>query len=545
MRAIGWSSSHRKKGKPVGNNAALNAQGIRNPGKVNWNLSVHALYEAAIKRGEAKLAGGGALLATTGEHTGRSPKDKFIVRDSLTDGTVHWGPVNQEMSSDQFERLYGRMMAYLQGRELFVRDAYAGADPTFRLRVRVVNEFAWHNLFCGNMFIRPPLADLPGFEPDFTIVQAPGFVADPEIDGCNSGTVIAMSFTHRMVLIGGSSYAGEAKKSVFSYLNHVLPGQNVMPMHCSANIGPDGDSAIFFGLSGTGKTTLSADSSRTLIGDDEHGWSNNGVFNFEGGCYAKVINLSQEAEPEIYAASHRFGTILENVVMDPATGALMLDDGSLTENTRSSYPLDFIPNASKDGLGPSPKNVIMLTADAFGVLPPISKMTAEQAMYHFLSGYTARVAGTEKGVNEPQATFSTCFGAPFMTRHPSAYAKLLGEKILGSDVNCWLVNTGWSGGAYGVGQRMKIAHTRAMVSAALDCHLAGVETTQDPNFGLHVPQSCPGVPAEVLTPRNTWADKETYDSTTRELASRFQENFVQYESHVSDSVKAVAIRPAA
>lgn len=529
----------------MGNNAALNAQGIRNPGKVNWNLSVHALYEAAIKRGEARLAGGGALLATTGEHTGRSPKDKFIVRDSLTDGTVHWGPVNQEMSSDQFERLYGRMMAYLQGRELFVRDAYAGADPTYRLRVRVVNEFAWHNLFCGNMFIRPPLTDLPGFEPDFTVIQAPGFVADPEIDGCNSGTVIAMSFTHRMVLIGGSSYAGEAKKSVFSYLNHVLPGQNVMPMHCSANIGPNGDSAIFFGLSGTGKTTLSADSSRTLIGDDEHGWSDNGVFNFEGGCYAKVINLSAEAEPEIYAASHRFGTVLENVVMDPATGALMLDDGSLTENTRSSYPLDFIPNASKDGLGPSPKNVIMLTADAFGVLPPISKMTAEQAMYHFLSGYTARVAGTEKGVNEPQATFSTCFGAPFMTRHPSAYAKLLGEKILGSDVNCWLVNTGWSGGAYGVGQRMKISHTRAMVSAALDGRLAEVETAQDPNFGLHVPHSCPGVPAEVLTPRNTWADKETYDSTARDLASRFQENFVQYESHVGDSVKAVAIRPAA
>lgn len=528
----------------MGNNAALDAQGIRNPGKVNWNLPVHALYEAAIQRGEARLTGGGALLAATGEHTGRSPKDKFIVRDALTEGTVDWGPVNQEMSSDQFERLYRRFMAYLQGRELFVRDAYAGADPTYRLKVRVVNEFAWHNLFCGNMFIRPPLTDLPGFEPDFTIVQAPGFVADPEIDGCASGTVIAMSFTHRMVLIGGTSYAGEAKKSVFSYLNHVLPGQNVMPMHCSANIGPDGDAAIFFGLSGTGKTTLSADSTRTLIGDDEHGWSNNGVFNFEGGCYAKVINLSKDAEPEIYDASHRFGTILENVVMDPETGLLLLDDGSLTENTRSSYPLDFIPNASEDGLGPSPKNVVMLTADAFGVLPPISKMTAEQAMYHFLSGYTARVAGTEKGVNEPQATFSTCFGAPFMTRHPSAYAKLLGEKILGSDVNCWLVNTGWSGGAYGVGQRMKIAHTRAMVSAALDGRLAEFETVQDANFGLHVPQNCPEVPSEVLTPRNTWADQEAYDATARDLAGRFADNFSKYEPYVDDKVKASAIRPA-
>jgi phosphoenolpyruvate carboxykinase (ATP) len=529
----------------VSNNAALDAQGIRNSRQINWNLSVPALYEAALRRGEANIAAGGALLATTGEHTGRSPKDKFIVRDDYTNDTVDWGPVNQEMSTEQFERLYQRMTAYLQGRELFVRDAYAGANPDYRLRVRIVNEFAWHNLFCRNMFIRPPVMDLPGFEPDFTIIQAPGFQADPAVDGCRSGTVVALSFSHRLVLIGGTSYAGEAKKSVFSYLNHLLPGENVMPMHCSANIGPKGDAAVFFGLSGTGKTTLSADGSRTLIGDDEHGWSSEGLFNFEGGCYAKVINLSQEAEPEIYDASHRFGTVLENVVMDPETGLLALEDGSLTENTRSSYPLDFIPNASASGTGPSPKNVIMLTADAFGVLPPISKMTAEQAMYHFLSGYTARVAGTEKGVNEPQATFSTCFGAPFMTRHPSVYAKLLGEKILGSDVTCWLVNTGWSGGSYGVGQRMKIVHTRSMVRAALDGRLGKVETVQDRTFGLHVPRHCPDVPDEVLVPRNTWADKSAYDATARELASRFADNFEKYESYVDDAVKAVAIRPAA
>ncbi len=526
-------------------NAALSARGISNPGNIHWNLPVEALYEAAIRRGEAELATGGALLATTGEHTGRSPRDKFIVRDELTDSTVDWGPVNQAMAPDVFERLYRRVMAYLQGRELFIRDAYAGADPDYRLRVRVVNEYAWHNLFCRNMFIRPPATDLANFEPDFTVIQAPGFLADPEIDGTRSGTVIAMSFSHRVVLIAGTSYAGEAKKSVFSYLNHVLPGQSVMPMHCSANIGEDGNAAVFFGLSGTGKTTLSADASRTLIGDDEHGWSGNGLFNFEGGCYAKVINLSREAEPEIYDASHRYGTVLENVVMDPETRLLDLTSTALTENTRSSYPLDFIPNASESGLGPQPTNIVMLTADAFGVLPPISKMTVEQAMYHFLSGYTARVAGTEKGVDEPQATFSTCFGAPFMTRHPSVYAKLLGEKIAGTNVNCWLVNTGWSGGGYGVGQRMKIAHTRAMVRAALDGRLGSVPTKPDPVFGLHIPQSCPDVPDEVLNPRNTWSDKAAYDATAKELAARFAENFRQYEGHVDAQVMAAAIRPAA
>ena len=526
-------------------NAALSARVISNPGIVHWNLPVESLYEAAVRRREAHLATGGALLATTGEHTGRSPRDKFIVRDELTDSTVDWGAVNQEMAPDVFERLHRRMMAYLQGRELFVRDCYAGADPDFRLKVRVVNEFAWHNLFCRNMFIRPPAADLKGFEPDFTVIQVPGFQADPGLDGCRSGTVIAMSFSHRMVLIGGTSYAGEAKKSVFSYLNHVLPAENVMPMHCSANIGEDGDAAVFFGLSGTGKTTLSADASRTLIGDDEHGWSSNGLFNFEGGCYAKVINLSADAEPEIFEASHRYGTVLENVMMDPETRQLDLTSKELTENTRSSYPLDYIPNASESGLGPQPTNIVMLTADAFGVLPPISKMTVEQAMYHFLSGYTARVAGTEKGVNEPQATFSTCFGAPFMTRHPDVYAKLLGDKIAGTEVNCWLVNTGWSGGAFGVGQRMKIAHTRAMVRAALDGRLADVPTTADPVFGLHVPTTCPDVPDEVLNPRNTWSDKAAYDETARELAARFAENFTKYETHVDAGVRAAAIRPPA
>jgi phosphoenolpyruvate carboxykinase (ATP) len=423
-----------------------------------------------------------------------------------------------------------------------VQDCYAGADPEHRLKVRVVTERAWHNLFARNMFIRPPRRELADFEPDFTILQAPGFEAVPEIDGSRSETVIALSFAERLVLIGGTRYAGEIKKSVFTYLNHVLPESGVLPMHCSANIGADGKAAIFFGLSGTGKTTLSADGSRTLIGDDEHGWGTEGIFNFEGGCYAKVINLSAEAEPEIYAATHRFGTVLENVVMNPETRVLRLDDGSLTENTRSCYPLDFIPNASESGMGPHPRNIIMLTADAFGVLPPISKLTPEQAMYHFLSGYTARVAGTERGLgNEPRATFSTCFGAPFMTRHPAVYAELLGKRIARHGSDCWLVNTGWSGGAYGVGKRMAIAHTRAMIRAVLDGALAGVETKPDPVFGLHVPTACPDVPEEVLNPRNTWADKQAYDEAARELAGRFAENFAKYAPHVDDKVRKAAI----
>ena len=421
-----------------------------------------------------------------------------------------------------------------------------GSEMCIRDRVRVITEQAWHNLFARNMFIRPAREDLNAFEPDYVVIQAPGFKADPTIDGSRSETVIAANLTKHVIVIAGTSYAGEIKKSVFSLMNHLLPPQGVMPMHCSANIGPKGDSAIFFGLSGTGKTTLSADASRTLIGDDEHGWSDKGVFNFEGGCYAKVIDLSAAAEPEIFAASQRFGTVLENVVMDPITRQLDLADRSLTENTRSCYPLDFIPNASETGQGPHPTNVIMLTADAFGVLPPISKLTPEQAMYHFLSGYTARVAGTEKGLGaEPQATFSTCFGAPFMTRKPTEYAKLLGERIAASEANCWLVNTGWTGGAYGTGHRMSIKHTRAMLRAALDGVLADAPLREDPNFGLQVPESCPDVPAEALDPRGSWSDKDAYDATAQSLVADFEENFKQFEGDVSDAVNAAAIRKKA
>lgn len=510
------------------------------------NLGVEALYERALQNREGRMAAGGALLCETGEHTGRSPKDKFIVRDQASEADVDWGAVNQPMASDAFDRLLTRVQAYLQNRHVYVQDLYAGADPSHRLSVRVVTEQAWHNLFARNMFIRPPKADLADFAPDYTVIQAPGFRADPKIDGCRSQTVIAADLSRRIIVIAGTSYAGEIKKSIFSLMNHLLPPKGVMPMHCSANIGPAGDAAIFFGLSGTGKTTLSAEASRTLIGDDEHGWSDTGLFNFEGGCYAKVIDLSARAEPEIYAASHRFGTVLENVVMDPATRVLDLTDRSLTENTRSCYPLDFIPNASATGLGPQPKNVVMLTADAFGVMPPIAKLTADQAMYHFLSGYTARVAGTEKGLGaEPEATFSTCFGAPFMTRRPTEYAKLLGERIAATGANCWLVNTGWTGGAYGVGRRMSIAHTRAMLKAALDGDLDGVAYRRDPNFGLLVPEGCPNVPAEALNPRGVWADAQAYDQSARDLAGRFEANFQKFEGAVTAPVRAAAIHKAA
>jgi phosphoenolpyruvate carboxykinase (ATP) len=453
--------------------------------------------------------------------------------------------VNQPFSEDKFDSLYRQMLAYMQGRDIFVQDCFAAADPAHRIGVRVITQTAWHSLFARNMFLRPTPEQLADFKPDFTIIQMPGFVATPKLDGTRTGVFILVNFARRLVLIGGTWYAGEIKKSVFGLLNYLLPAKGVMPMHCSANIGPKGDTAIFFGLSGTGKTTLSADGSRTLIGDDEHGWSDKGVFNFEGGCYAKVIRLSPEAEPEIYAASMRFGTVLENVVVDPVTRALDLDSEELTENTRSCYPLDFIPNVSSTGMGGHPENLIMLTADAFGVLPPISQMTPDQAMYHFLSGYTARLAGTERGVVEPEATFSTCFGAPFLPRHPTVYAKLLGEKIAKHKTKCWLVNTGWTGGVYGVGHRMKIAHTRAMVRAALDGQLAQVPTTPDPNFGVLVPQNCPDVPADVLNPKNTWNDKKAYDDTARQVAGMFEKNFKQFESEVDDKVKKAAIRAAA
>ena len=523
----------------------LEKHGLKPAGNVFWNLGRAELIEHAVKNGDGKLSKDGALVSLTGQHTGRSPNDKFIVRDETTETSVNWGKVNVGMTPETFDKLHAKVLQYLSGKDIYVRDVYAGADDTYRLKARIVNEKAWHNLFAANMFIQPPEAALTSFDPDFTVLHAPYMKADPKVDGTNSECFIVLNFAKKVVIIGGTIYAGEVKKSVFSFLNYNLPEKGVMPMHCSANIGSNGESAVFFGLSGTGKTTLSADASRTLIGDDEHGWGPNGLFNFEGGCYAKVINLSKEAEPEIYATTERFGTILENVVMDPVKRTLDLNDGSLTENTRASYPLEFIPNASETGKGPHPKNIVMLTADAFGVLPPISKLTSEQAMYHFLSGYTARVAGTEKGVKEPQATFSSCFGGPFMARHPTVYAKLLGQLMDKYGADCWLVNTGWSGGGYGVGNRMKIAYTRAMLKAVLDGVLGKGEFVTDPNFGLLVPKACPGVPSEVLQPKATWPDKKAYDVAAQDVARRFEKNFEQFDSHVDAKVKAAAIRAAA
>ncbi|MFO7588808.1 MAG: phosphoenolpyruvate carboxykinase [Gemmatimonadota bacterium] len=515
----------------------IEKHGIGGASIVRWNYTTPALYEHAIRASEGLLAGG-PLVVRTGDHTGRSPKDKFVVQEPSSEERIWWGEMNRPFPRDRFESLHRRMLAYLQGRGIFVQDLHAGADPQFRIPIRVVTENAWHSLFARNMFIRPPLEALADHDPAFTIIQCPGFHADPALDGTSSTVFIILDLGHRLVLIGGTSYAGEIKKSIFTVMNYLLPASDVLPMHCSANVGPAGDPAVFFGLSGTGKTTLSADSSRTLIGDDEHGWSDHGVFNFEGGCYAKAIRLSREAEPEIYDTTRRFGTVLENVMIDPDTRTLDLDDDSLTENTRAAYPIDMIPNASETGMAGHPKTIVMLTADAFGVLPPIAKLTPEQAMYHFLSGYTAKLAGTEKGLgNEPKATFSACFGAPFMALHPSVYAELLGRKIEEHGVHCWLVNTGWSGGPYGVGKRMKIGHTRAMVAAALDGRLTEVETRVDPVFGVHVPVRCPDVPTEVLDPRQTWEDREAYDRAARELADRFRRNFAAYEEHVGDAVR--------
>jgi phosphoenolpyruvate carboxykinase (ATP) len=524
----------------------LDRHNLRTQGREHWNLMPPALYEEALRRNEGVVCEGGAFVALTGEHTGRSPHDKYIVEEPGSKAAIDWNKVNRPMGQPHFDGLHRKMLAHLGQRDLFVLDCHAGADPAARLKVRVVTETAWHSLFARNMFIRAPRAELADFVPDFTILHAPSLLADPKSDGTRSGTFVLLDFGQRLVLIGGTSYAGEIKKSVFSILNYLLPERGILPMHCSANIGPKGDAAIFFGLSGTGKTTLSADSTRTLIGDDEHGWAAHGVFNFEGGCYAKVIKLSPAAEPEIHATTRRFGTVLENVVMDPATRQLDLDDARYTENTRACYPVDFIPNMTLDGKGGHPQNVIMLTADAFGVLPPVSQLSPEQAMYHFLSGYTARVAGTEKGLGkEPQATFSSCFGAPFMSRHPTVYARMLGEKIAKHGAKCWLVNTGWSGGAYGVGERMQIAHTRAMIRAILDGRLGSSSKAPDPNFGMLVPEACPDVPAQVLNPKSTWRDKAAYDSTAREVARRFEQNFRQFETLVDDRVKAAAIRAAA
>lgn len=500
------------------------------------NLSSPALVELALERGEATLAHGGALAADTGQFTGRSPADKFTVRDTETESTVAWGKVNQPLSEAHFQTLKHDMLEFPHPRELLSQDLYAGTDPATRLRVRVITEYAWHSLFAQNMFVREEGLAF-GNKVDLTVIDLPSFRADPARHGCRSETIIAASLGEKLILIGGTEYAGEIKKSVFSVLNYLLPARGILPMHCSANVGPDGRSALFFGLSGTGKTTLSADASRTLVGDDEHGWSDTGIFNFEGGCYAKIVNLTPEREPEIYGTTARFGTVLENVVLEPQSRRVAFSDVSKTENTRASYPISFIPNASPTGRADHPSAVVFLTADAFGVLPPISRLTAEGAMYHFLSGYTAKVAGTERGVIEPSATFSACFGAPFMPRSPNVYAELLGEKLRQHDASVWLVNTGWSGGPYGVGQRLELTHTRAMVRAALSGALDSVPTETHPVFNLAVPTRCPEVPEGVLDPRATWSDPAAYDTQALKVARLFKSNFARFEG-VSENVQA-------
>ena len=518
----------------------LEHAGLHDLGEVHWNLSTPGLYEWAVRRYEGQVAHLGPLVVSMGQHTGRAAKDKYVVDEPQTTQDVWWGKINVRYPEEKFNTLHNRMTAYLRGKTVFVQDCYAGADQQFRHPVRVINEYAWHNLFVRNMFIQMPRDRkiIRHFVPDFTVLHCPNFNADPDDDGTRSGTFVALHLGKKLILIGGTAYAGEIKKSVFTALNYLLPGKEVLSMHCSANVSKDDpeDVAIFFGLSGTGKTTLSADPNRLLIGDDEHGWSDNGVFNFEGGCYAKVIRLSKEAEPEIYECTRRFGTILENVSLNPTLRRIDLDDSRLTENTRASYPLSHLPNIVPSRMAGHPKNVIMLTADAFGVLPPIARLSPEQAMYHFISGYTAKVAGTERGVTEPVATFSACFGAPFMVRHPSVYAQLLADKIARHQTGCWLVNTGWTGGPYGTGSRMKIQHTRALLNAALTGVLDGVAMQEDPLFSFLVPTEAPGVPREILNPRNTWASPSDYDAQAKKLAGLFQENFVQFEDQTPKQV---------
>jgi len=510
------------------------------PAKTSRNTGDAELIELAIARGEAQFSASGALSVETGVHTGRSVQDKFIVRDTSTEETIWWDN-NKPLSPEQFELLWGDFRRHAEARQLFVQDLHAGASPGHRLNARIFTEYAWHALFIRNLLRKPQFAELTSFQPGFTVVNLPSFRADPKRHGVRTETVIACNFAKRLVLIGGTSYAGETKKSVFGYLNYVMPERGVMPMHCSANVDDKGRSTIFFGLSGTGKTTLSADPKRTLLGDDEHGWGDGGIFNFEGGCYAKTIRLSQEAEPEIWAATNRFGTVLENVILDPVTRVPDFDDGRLTENTRSAYPLEFISNASATGTAGHPKNLVMLTADAFGVLPPIAKLSPSQAMYHFLSGYTAKVAGTEKGLGkEPQATFSTCFGAPFMPRHPSVYGNMLRDLIARHKVDCWLVNTGWTGGKFGAGRRMPIKATRALLDAALSGVLASQPMRTDALFGFQVPTALPGVDPAILNPRETWPDRAAYDVQARALVDMFRVNFEKFEVHVDADVKAAA-----
>ena len=516
----------------------LGQYGLSNLNSVFWNIPTARLYEKILTRREGRLSHLGPLVVRTGHHTGRSANDKFIVREASTEDKIWWGPINTPMSEECFDRLHQRMVLHLQMNDLFVQDCFAGADLKHRLPVRIITQYGWHSLFARNMFIQPVDGELSTHVPAFTVIDAPGFHASPSIDGTNSETFIIINFKKKMVLIGGTSYAGEIKKSIFSVMNYLLPEKGVLSMHCSANIGKDNNTALFFGLSGTGKTTLSADASRILIGDDEHGWSDEGIFNIEGGCYAKLINLSPTGEPEIFSTTRRFGTVLENVAMDAKTRRIDLDDDTFTENTRASYHISSIPNASQTGLGGHPKSIIFLSADAFGVLPPIAKLTTDQAMYHFLSGYTAKVAGTERGITEPSPAFSACYGAPFMPQHPKRYAELLGAKLTQHKVQVWLINTGWSGGPYGTGKRISLAYTRAMVNAALDGTLDSIPTAQEPFFGLYVPSSCPGVPDEILSPRQTWPNATDYDSQAQKLAALFRKNFQKFSEQTSPAIQA-------
>ncbi len=504
----------------------LEMHGIKDVRVAHWNLGTAQLLEYALSQREGVLATGGALVVRTGQHTGRSPKDKFVVRDAAVEDKIWWGTVNQPFEPERFDALYRRVLAYLQDKRVFVQDCYAGADERYRILIRVVTQYAWHNLFARQLFVRPDWTKTGDHKPEFVIVSAPGFHSDPEIDGTRSDAFIIVNFTRRIILIGGTEYAGEVKKSVFTIMNYLLPEQGVLSMHCAANMGEKGDVALFFGLSGTGKTSLSADPERRLIGDDEHGWSDDGIFNFEGGCFAKCIRLSHETEPQIWNAI-RFGAVLENVAIDMQTRLLDFNDASLTENTRAAYPLAFIDNAVMPSVAGHPQNVFFLTCDAFGVLPPISRLTEEQAMEQFLLGYTAKVAGTETGVTEPQATFSTCFGAPFLPLQPRVYANLLGDRLRKHRAQVWLVNTGWTGGPYGVVHRISIPYTRAMVRAALNGDLDGVEYRLDPVFDLQVPRVCPGVPAEVLDPRQTWQDREAYDRQARRLRAMWDEQMAK------------------
>ncbi len=522
----------------------LDKHGFRNLGTVFWNLSTAALYEEVVRRREGTIAHLGPLVVRTGHHTGRSPKDRFIVREPSTESAIWWGKTNRPFDVAHFDALFLRLQAYVQGRDLYVQDCYAGADPRYRVPIRIITVTAWQNLFARNLFVQiHDPEELRTHEPRFTILSGPQFHAIPEVDGTNSEAFILVNFGRKLILIGGTSYAGEIKKSVFTVLNYLLPLEKVLSMHCSANVGSKGDVALFFGLSGTGKTTLSADPQRRLLGDDEHGWSEEGIFNFEGGCYAKVIRLSSEAEPQIYECTRKFGTILENVTINPQTRRVDLNDAMFTENTRAAYPIPHIEGAIRSGRAGLPNIVIMLTCDAFGIMPPVAKLTKDQAIYHFLSGYTAKVAGTESGLGaEPEATFSACFGAPFMALPPAVYGKLLGEKIDRHGVSCWLVNTGWIGGPYGVGKRVSIAFTRAIISAILDGRLEQAPTREDPVFSLHVPTSCPDVPSDILEPRSTWKDPKAYDEAARNLAARFRSNFAEFAADVTPEVLAAGPR---